>query len=295
MTNWTRLCQLRQRVLADGFWARAIGAPAAGAAALVAALWVAICAAAPELIWQGLRIAAGHLTRADFAEALLLGVVLAFFVEPLMRRVQVLLRRGQLRAELEPGHPLFAASLSLSFALVAVGVHDALVTLVNKSDGGLVGAIRLTTAWSIVPGAVTLAWLAAGRHRLAWLFGVPAALSGCIVGSLYSWSASEIFDSVVPSVAILVFGYPWAMQKIRQTRLIRCAPVVFVTGAIWLVLAVTVDLLLRLWRPDAWQIYRPGAAWIDLRFYIGWTLGLLLTPAPHKAGGRGGELHDRGG
>jgi hypothetical protein len=167
-------------------------------------------------------------------------------------------------------------------------VHDALVTLLNNGDGGLTGAIRLTTAWAIVPGAVTLAWLAARRRRLAWLIGVPAALSGCIVGSLYSWSGPEIFGSVVPSVAILGFGYPWATKNARPSVLIRCAPVVVATAAIWLALAVTVDLLLRLWRPDAWQIYRPGAAWIDLRFYIGWTIGLLLAPAPREAAKRVG-------
>jgi hypothetical protein len=88
---------------------------------------------------------------------------------------------GHLRAESEAGHPLFAVGLSLSFALVAVGVHDALATLVNKSDGGLTGAIRLTTAWALVPGAVALAWLAARPRCLAWLIGVPVALSGCIV------------------------------------------------------------------------------------------------------------------
>src|ERR1700722_16462930 len=113
MTNRMRQFRLRQMTSAGGFWSRAIGASAAGAAALVAALWVAICAAAPELIWQGLRIAASHLTGAVLAEALLLGVILAFFVEPLMRRVHVLLQGSQLHAESEPGHPLFGASLGL--------------------------------------------------------------------------------------------------------------------------------------------------------------------------------------
>jgi hypothetical protein len=283
MTNRTPQFRLRQMIVADDFWSRAIGALTAGAAVLVAALWVAICAAAPELIWQGLRIAASHLTGADLAEALLLGMILAFFVEPLMRRVHVLLRRGQLRAESEPGHPLFAASLGLGFALVAVGVHDSLASLVNKSDDGITGAIRLTTAWAIVPGAVTLAWVAARRRWLAWLIGIFAALSGCIVGALFSWSASGIFDTVVPSVAILFFGYSRATKSATQMVLIRCAPVVAATGAIWIVLAVTVDLLLRLWFPDAWQIYRPGSMWIDLRFYIGWALGLLLAPALLRA------------
>ena len=259
-----------------------INAPVAAAAALVAALWVAICAAAPELIWQGLRIAAGHLTRADLVEALLLGAILAFFVEPLMRHLLNLARRGRVRAQPEPGHPLFAASLGLSFALVSVGVHDALVTLVNKSDGGLSAAIRLTTAWAIMPGTVTLAWLGARRGRLAWLIGVLAALSGGIVGWLFSWSGPEVFNSVVPSLAILGLGYPRATTGAGRTALMRCAPVVAVIGAAWLLLALAIDLLLRLSHPDAWQIYRSGEAWIDLRFYIGWSFGLLLAPAPRK-------------
>ena len=271
--------RFRQVRLAGGFWWRAANTPVAAAAAFVTALWVAICAAAPELIWQGLRIAAGHLTRADLVEALLLGVILAFFVEPLMRHAQNLARRGRVRVQPEPGHPLFAASLGLSFAFVSVGVHDALVTLVHKSDGGLSAAIRLTTAWAIVPGIVTLAWLGARRRRFAWLIGILAALSGGIVGWLFSWSGPEVFSSV-PSLAILGLGYPRATTGAGRTALIRCAPVVVVIGAVWLLLALAIDLLLRLSQSNAWQIYRSGEVWIDLRFYIGWSLGLLFTPAP---------------
>jgi hypothetical protein len=264
-------------------WRRGTAAALAAAAALVAALWVAICAAAPELIWQGLRIAAGHLTRADLLEALLLGVILAFFVEPLMRHLQNLARSGRVRSEPEPEHPLFAASLGLSFALVAVGVHDALVTLVNKSDGGLSAAIRLTTIWAIVPGAVTLAWLGARRRHIARLIGILAALSGGIVGWLFSFSGPEVLDSVVPSLAILALGYRRATAGDGRTALVRCAPMVAVVGAIWILLALAVDLLLRLSHLYAWQIYQAGEAWIEVRFYIGWALGLVLAPTPREA------------
>jgi hypothetical protein len=104
-----------------------------------------------------------------------------------------LLRRGHPHAEPEPGHPLFAASLGLCFALVAFGVHDSLVTLTNKSDDGLTGAIRLTTAFPIVPGTVTL------------VIGVPAALSGCRVHRRRTVFVVSIGD-------------------IRQRRAIRCDP-----------------------------------------------------------------------
>jgi hypothetical protein len=287
-----RRSRLRQMTWTGPFWRHVLVATAATAAALVAALWVAICAAAPELIWQGLRIAAGHLTRADLVEALLLGVILAFFVEPLMRRAQDLLRHGRIHSEPAPGHPLFAASLSLSFALVAVGVHDALMTLVNKSDGGLLAAIRLTAAWAIVPGTVTFAWLTARRRRLALLTGTLAALSGGIVCWLFSWSGPAIFDSVVPSLAILGFGYPRATTGAGRTALMRCIRVVVTTGAVWTVLAVTIDLLMRRWHGGVWQIYRPGEAWIDVRFYIGWGIGLLLAPAPRDVSASQGQVAD---
>lgn len=261
-------------------WERGYGAALAVAAALVAAFWVAICSAAPELIWQGLRIAAGHLSRADLIQALLLGTILAFFVEPLMRHARDLARRGRVRGGPEPGSPIFAAGLGLSFALVSVGVHDALVTLVDRSNGGLTAAIRLTTAWAIVPGAVTLAWLGARRRGLAQLVGIVAGFSGGIVGWLFAWSGPEVIDSVVPSLAILGLGYRRAMTGAGRLALLRCAPVVAAVGAAWLVLAVVVDCLLRLRHLDAWQIYRPGEAWIDVRFYAGWSLGLVLAPAP---------------
>ena len=56
----------------------------------------------------------------------------------------------------------------------------------------------------------------------------------------------------------------------------------------WLLLALPIDLLLRLSHPDAWQIYRSGEAWIDLRFYIGWSLGLLLAPSPRETAASAG-------
>ncbi len=40
-----------------------------------------MCAAAPEFIWQGVRLAFSHPDVSDLLSALLIGVTLAFFVE----------------------------------------------------------------------------------------------------------------------------------------------------------------------------------------------------------------------
>jgi hypothetical protein len=152
----------------------------AGSVALIAAFWVAICAAAPEVIWEGLRIAVGHLTRADLLSALLLGLILAFFVEPLLRRTGDFFGPSRRASAEERRNPLFTAGLSLAFALVSVCVLDATSAFVSgRADtigepSGLAAAIALTTAWSIVPFAISLAWLSVRNRWLRVPIGVIA-------------------------------------------------------------------------------------------------------------------------
>src|ERR1700691_719423 len=62
------------------------------ASALAAALWIAICGAAPEFIWRGLRIALAHPSWTELFSALLIGLILAFFVAPIMERMRDLVR-----------------------------------------------------------------------------------------------------------------------------------------------------------------------------------------------------------
>jgi hypothetical protein len=73
--------------------ARGARAALAGIAATVSALSIAICAAALELVWQGLQLASRHISRFDLLSALLIGLVLAFLVDPLMERIRSTLSR----------------------------------------------------------------------------------------------------------------------------------------------------------------------------------------------------------
>jgi hypothetical protein len=70
--------------------ARGARAALAGIAATVSALSIAICAAALELVWQGLLLTSRHISRVDLLSALLIGLVLAFLVDPLMERIRYL-------------------------------------------------------------------------------------------------------------------------------------------------------------------------------------------------------------
>jgi hypothetical protein len=263
------------------------GAGLAAAAAIVAALWVAVCAAAPEFVWQGLRIAQGHLNSTDLAAALLLGAVLAFFVEPAMRRLHDLVTRERHREPGERGNPLFAAGLGLAFALVSVAVHDALAAFISARGAGHAGpgsgleaALLLAAAWAVVPAAVGLAWLAAGCRWLKLPLGLLAAGSAGIAGWLFSWSRQEVITTAIPCLVILGLGYRRVASGPRRGAFARCAPVVAGVAAVWLSAAVLLDIVLGSAGFAGPRLYPAADFWIDVRFYLGWTLGLLLAPSP---------------
>jgi hypothetical protein len=260
----------------------------AGLSAATFSLWVAICTAAPEFIWRGLRIATGHIERADLYSALLVGVILAFFVEPLMERLRGLGGHAQPHAG---RGVLFTAAIGLVFAFVAVCLHDAMKAFLAAQDqhagpgtvlpkSGLMGGLFLTVGWAMVPFATSLAWFGARRRWLAAPLGLAAALSAYGAGSLFAWSRVEIVTTMVPCVAILLLGYRQtpgadsADPRSRQARLVAQ-----VAGA-WLLAALLLELILDAVHLKRFALYSPGGIWMDFRFYLGWVLGLLLAPSP---------------
>jgi len=262
------------------------------ASALVGALWIAICAAAPEFIWQGLRIGLGHFTRTDLLSALLVGLILAFFVEPLMRRLDDLLHQARYREGPQRGNLLFTASLAVVFALASVSVHHAMTAFVSDRgaehmDGrsGFAAAIALTTAWAIVPCGVTLAWLSVRSRWLRVPMGIIGAGSAAIAGWLFSWSAQEVFATAVPCLLILGIGYRRLAEEPRSRGFARCAPAVVLVAAGWLTIALALDAALGLYHLNQFKLYTTADYWVDVRFYLGWALGLVLAPSPYGASG----------
>ena len=260
----------------------------AGTSAVISALWVAICAAAPEFIWQGLRIGLGHFTRADLLSALLIGVILAFFVEPLMRRIDDLLSWDRYRDTRKPRSALFTASLSLSFALASVGVHHALTAFVSDADpehmavrsSGLPAALSLTIEWGIVPWAITLAWLSVQSSWLKLPMGIFAAASAVIAEWLFSWSWLQMTTTAIPCLLILSLGYRSIITQSKRFTFAYCAPSVAVVAASWLTITLLIDTLLGFYELPQFKLYSAADFWMDLRFYLGWILGLILVPLP---------------
>lgn len=269
----------------------ALGPPEAAAPvlwALISALWVGISSAAPELIWQGLKIALRHPSWADLVSAILIGLVLAFFIEPVMERVRALLHRGKPRVRLsaERAHDaLFATSLSFVFAIISVLLHDAMIALIagedatGKSSSALTAGISLTAAWALVPIAVTLAWHGAGNRRVAAPLAVLAVASPIIAGLLFAWPLATIITTEVPTLLILGAGYRELRRPPRSRAFARSAFWLLPIAAIWLPIALLIDAL----GGYGGQFYGITDFLVDARFYIGWAVGVALVPLPIDA------------
>lgn len=261
----------------------------AGVAALICAFWISICAAAPEFIWQGLNLALGHITRVDMLAALLIGLVLAFFIEPVMERVRDLLSISQHRhpAERRPHDVLFTACLSLVFALTSICLHEAMTAFVANRDAqaaghdpGLSAGIVLTISWAIVPFAVTIAWLAVRVRWLAIVTGIIAGASSYITAWLFAWPVETVIATTIPCVIILGLGYRHMVRMPGPQVFARCARSVALVGTIWLIAALLFDMAMPQFQLEQFELYDAPSFWMDVRFYIGWTIGLALAPSP---------------
>jgi len=262
----------------------------AGGSAIAVSLWIAICAAAPEFIWQGLRIAVGHVGLTDLASAVLIGLVLAFFIEPLMEHIRDRIHHPAPGAP--PAHrprtALFTASVSIAFALASVCLHHAMTAYLaghgpGEANARLIAGISLATEWAFVPFAVTLAWLTRSPRWLGVLMAGLAAASSCLAAWLFDWGALSAATTTIPCVLILGFGYRYMGAP---AGFARCAWMLVVVASAWLCTSLLIEVGSRWFGFGPVEVYPPSAFWEDFRFYAGWAIGLSLAPppVPHHGG-----------
>jgi hypothetical protein len=256
--------------------------------AVIFATWVSVCAAAPEYIWQGLVIAFKHPSLDDVLSALLLGLILAFFVEPLTEHVRRLLHARRAPDSIHSGQTsiFFSVGLSLTFAVASVCLHDAMSAFLTGRNAGpasshsaLVAGLSITIAWAIVPFAVTMAWLAVRNRWLAVPLGLAAAVSSYAAGWAFSWTPQGVINTTIPCLFILTLGYRGILVSQKPFEPSQLARTVAIIAAAWLMFAVAIDVVLGFFHAN-FRLYGTSSwFWTDLRFYIGWCLGLLLAPA----------------
>lgn len=259
---------------------------------LTAALWIAVCAATPEFIWRGARAVSHHFSWGDAGAALLIGLILAFCIEPALERGRHLLF-GHAPGEPHgvPYSPLFAAAAGIGFALASVCLHTAMTAFLasHAADGttrhaGLVNGLQIAGAWAVVPFVTTLAWLAAARGRLVRPMAVLGLLAPWGAGWVFSWSLADTLTTFIPCTAFLALGYR-ALARAPAERLFPLAARgIAWAGPLWLAAAVVVDGGLALSHATSFRLYNGSELWIDARFYAGWCMGLLLAPFPFATG-----------
>ncbi|MGG5817483.1 hypothetical protein [Falsiroseomonas sp. HW251] len=248
-------------------------------------VWVSLCAFAPELIWQGFVLMHGHFGIADAASALFIGALFAFFVEPLAER----LKAGHWRLETEQRHGLlFSAALSVGFGFVVVCLHEAIAAYLGGGHAGddehrvsLARALDATLEWAAIPAAVTAAWFVAGSWRRA---AVPAvALVGAwtvATGIHFDWGWPVTLTSAVPCTLLAGLGARIALRRWDASTFPALARLTaWVTGG-WLVFAWAADAVATSLGGARLDFYASDALDDDLRFYLGWTLGLFVAPDP---------------
>ncbi|SAK43144.1 hypothetical protein [Caballeronia ptereochthonis] len=262
------------------------------------ALWVAVCAVAPEFLWQGLFSLFGHFSLIDAAAALLIGAILAFFVEPVLERLRGL---GDTPEHAEKS-PAFAACEALSFAVVAVCVHEAITVYVAASHANeqasenLAKAVATALQWAVTPFFITIAWMAArGPSWIAWPLAAFAVIVSYLVGVVFEWDGHVLVTSVIPAIFVLIAGCIIVREQWDASTFRRCARATAVIALAWLALTGALQLVLWLAHVQAFRIYEKAEFWSDLRFYIGWVTGLVVAPAfvpgtPLNASGNGWRM-----
>jgi hypothetical protein len=253
--------------------------------AVVFAFWVSVCAAAPEFIWRGLVALAGHLAWRDVYSAILIAVLLSFFVEPIMERLRT--RRWKLEHR-NAKTSICTAAIALVFGIAVVSVHEAMNAYLggaeaadHEKQANLVAAIEQVREWALIPFAVTVAWFGArAGGRGAVFAGILAGAWVVAVGLHYAWAWRDIVMTSIPCFAIIALGTGFVARRWNDETFLHLALLTAAVAVCWFALA---------WLAQGWawlscatglHIYGWDQLWEDFRFYLGWSLGLAVAPNP---------------
>lgn len=259
------------------------GARLGGYSIVFFSAWVSVCSVAPEFIWQGLLVVIHHVSWVSAGQVLLVGAVVAFFVEPIAERLRAM------RLDVAHGQrsPVHATSAAFGLAVLAVFVHEAITTFVstanagNPAQSGLFIALSDVFQWSAIPFVVTIAWLCTKRSRwISWATLLLATGMVFSLGFIAGWSIQDTFTTAIPCACILFAGHLAMRRDPRQLALPRCMRLLSIIAAVWLVTAGLVQLTLSLWAPKTWYLYSWLEYTVDFRFYVGWAIGLAVAPRP---------------
>ena len=208
--------------------------------------------------------------------------MLAFFVEPILDRLRDLLRASRRKqpAHSEPRSVLYSVAVSLAFAFVSVSLHEAMAAFVSNGDAGLKAGLALAAEWAIVPFCIAVAWQGATSRLLRMPTAIIGAVSSGVTGWLFGWTPQIIIATMAPCLLIQYLGYRQISKQPTRSAFERCGLVVAKSAIGWLVFAALLDIVLTAGGADWLRLYDLSNFLIDVRFYLGWTIGLFLVSFP---------------
>jgi hypothetical protein len=251
--------------------------------AFLFAVWVAVCSVSPEFIWQGFLRVIHHFDWITAGSALLVGAIVAFFVEPITERLRAM------RLHLAHRHKTttHATAAAFSFAILAVFAHEAITAYASGADTGeqardsLFYAISEVIQWAWIPFMVTIAWLCARKARWIRLPVLLLALASIVlIGFVFDWYAADIFTTTVPCMAVLLGGFRLMRKYPDDRTLSHCTVMTACIAFIWLASMGLLQAFLSMFAFKRPSIYSWSEYVIDFRFYLGWVIGLAVAPKP---------------
>jgi hypothetical protein len=135
--------------------------------------------------------------------------------------------------------------------------------------------------WASIPAAVTATWFVAGTvPRLA----LPATVLTCawivLAGILYDWGWQVVTTSAIPCCLLTILGTRLVLRRWDSGTMPSLARLTARVTLIWLVLAPLADWIVTHLGGPTLDFYTTEAVGDDLRFYLGWCLGLFVAPNP---------------
>lgn len=256
---------------------------------LLISLWAGVCASVPEVIWQGGRLLLAHGDHEEFLiSSLLVGLMLAFFVEPLIERFKARSWAAHHEAQ---SWTFVTILVSVVFGMVTVCIHQCIESLLHNGGGageahktaGLHEAIRIAVQWSFVPTIFTATWFVGLRNRTLGngLIPVASGLAFAVAAFVFHWHVYNAVASTLVGLltSIVVINPVAARPRLYQgsndsLRLSLTAGLCF--AACTLVLATINTSVVRI-------DYDGLDYGEDVRFYLGWAIGLSFLPNPYRA------------
>lgn len=256
------------------------------------ALWVSICSAAPEIIWEGFNIMSGHFGKAQIYSIIFVAALLVFFVEPLIERM----RNGSWEVEHRNARNLlYTAIISLTFSIAAVCIEEAMNAYLSgeyvtaaadqAKQANLIRAIEQVREWASIPFIVIATWFVASIGR--WFASFVAALT-CVaivvIGVSYGWEWRVIITAAIPSCVINVIGCMFVSRHWNNKTFPALAGLTASVAGCWFILAGLVLGCANLFGISDFYLYTWTGFFEDFRFFLGWALGLAIAPNPLAAG-----------